>query len=620
MKREIKRLIIEELDLRDRTRGRHRRRRAALRRRARPRFARRAAARDGDRGTLRSPDPRGRRSPSDLRVASTRLPSTSRAPKQPDDITRAHRCHRRGLRLRARSGRDIDLSALDRGRARLLAGQVVRRRRSAHQDRRRDRRSAGQRRRAARSGRSLVPQRRARRACRPRSARIGAARSRVRRSQSRSAHRPAACTRPRPFSVACIARRASDASARRLLSYPLSTTAERIAEVVGGVERIVTLCSACSSGANAIVQAAAWLRSGQARSVLAGGADGLCSLTFTGFNSLERSDRRPVPPVRRDTRRTEPGRGRGASWCSSSRAAARARGAKILPGCPAGQSAPKRITSRTPSRAARLLRGCFAEACGGRASSPAMSTTSTLTAPARRRTTPMEARAIRRRFRRGRRSRVDLVFEGAIGHTLAAAGAIEAALPCSRSSAECPLPAGSSSRIRRSAPSRDGGRPRREAARRGLEFVRIRRHRVRSGVRAAAGATAHRPTAARAPNGGDRDVRRRNPRCGDERASRGVRNRRSPGSASGAARGRPLEVSRSGRSRRFDRAAALVTAGVEQALASARLSSEGVGIVAGTRVRQSRAIRAIREALGRAGPALREPGRISASGAVRVLR
>src|SRR5690606_38341041 len=52
---------------------------------------------------------------------------------------------------------------------------------------------------------------------------------------------------------------AEDRAVQRLLSYPLSTTGERLARVLGPVERVATVCSACSSSANAIVQGAAWI-------------------------------------------------------------------------------------------------------------------------------------------------------------------------------------------------------------------------------------------------------------------------------------------------------------------------------------------------------------------------
>lgn len=53
---------------------------------------------------------------------------------------------------------------------------------------------------------------------------------------------------------------------------------------------VITVCTACSSGSVAVKIALELLRSGQARTVLAGGADCLCRLTYHGFNSLQLID------------------------------------------------------------------------------------------------------------------------------------------------------------------------------------------------------------------------------------------------------------------------------------------------------------------------------------------
>src|SRR4051794_11430146 len=64
----------------------------------------------------------------------------------------------------------------------------------------------------------------------------------------------------------------------RMLSHPLSATSDRLQTAVGPLRRAHTICSACSGGANALLVAAAWIRSGKSHRVLAGGADGLCRL------------------------------------------------------------------------------------------------------------------------------------------------------------------------------------------------------------------------------------------------------------------------------------------------------------------------------------------------------
>jgi 3-oxoacyl-[acyl-carrier-protein] synthase-1/3-oxoacyl-[acyl-carrier-protein] synthase II len=64
----------------------------------------------------------------------------------------------------------------------------------------------------------------------------------------------------------------------------------------------VTICTACSSGAVAIKLALEMLRAGLASRVLAGGADGLCRLTYYGFKSLQLIDPEGSRPLDKDRR------------------------------------------------------------------------------------------------------------------------------------------------------------------------------------------------------------------------------------------------------------------------------------------------------------------------------
>jgi 3-oxoacyl-[acyl-carrier-protein] synthase-1/3-oxoacyl-[acyl-carrier-protein] synthase II len=75
-----------------------------------------------------------------------------------------------------------------------------------------------------------------------------------------------------------------------------------IAREVGCRGPVLTVSTACSSGAVAIKLAHAMLRRGQVRRVLAGGADSLCRLTYYGFNSLQIVDRRGARPLDRERR------------------------------------------------------------------------------------------------------------------------------------------------------------------------------------------------------------------------------------------------------------------------------------------------------------------------------
>ena len=72
--------------------------------------------------------------------------------------------------------------------------------------------------------------------------------------------------------------------------HGLTTVAEELAEQFGCTGPVITVSTACSSGSAAIGIALALLRSGHAQRVLAGGVDSLCRLTYFGFHSLQLVD------------------------------------------------------------------------------------------------------------------------------------------------------------------------------------------------------------------------------------------------------------------------------------------------------------------------------------------
>ncbi|MGH7271701.1 MAG: beta-ketoacyl synthase N-terminal-like domain-containing protein, partial [Polyangiaceae bacterium] len=96
-----------------------------------------------------------------------------------------------------------------------------------------------------------------------------------------------------------------------MLSHPLTATAARLDERMGPFACIRTLSSACSSGANAIVVGALWVLSGDVDAAVVGGADGLCRLTLSGFNSLGVIAPEPCRPFDRVRRGTSLGEGAG---------------------------------------------------------------------------------------------------------------------------------------------------------------------------------------------------------------------------------------------------------------------------------------------------------------------
>ncbi|MCP4137105.1 MAG: 3-oxoacyl-ACP synthase [bacterium] len=87
------------------------------------------------------------------------------------------------------------------------------------------------------------------------------------------------------------------------------TVAEYIARETGCSGPVITVSTACSSGAAAITMALELLKSGQAKEVLAGGADALCRLTYYGFNSLQLIDPEGARPFDSERRGMSVGEG-----------------------------------------------------------------------------------------------------------------------------------------------------------------------------------------------------------------------------------------------------------------------------------------------------------------------
>ncbi len=79
---------------------------------------------------------------------------------------------------------------------------------------------------------------------------------------------------------------------RFLRSNPAQAVA-RALDLTGPVQTIV---NACASGADAVGTAAGWVRAGVCDLAIAGGADELCKVTYNGFISLMITDPRPCRP------------------------------------------------------------------------------------------------------------------------------------------------------------------------------------------------------------------------------------------------------------------------------------------------------------------------------------
>ncbi|MEP7126757.1 MAG: beta-ketoacyl-[acyl-carrier-protein] synthase family protein, partial [Byssovorax sp.] len=213
----------------------------------------------------------------------------------------------------------------------------------------------------------------------------------------------------------------------RLLPHPISATADRLCEAAWPFDRTLTLTSACSSGANAIALADAWIRAGRASRVLVGGTDALCRLTFVGFNLLAAMDPAPCKPF--DARRAGMNLGEGAAFLLLERAdEAQARGAvpiAELAGWAIGSEG-KHITQPEPdgTTAARLMRSALARGRIDPRDVGYINAHGTATVHNDR----AECAALHLAFGESLATIPVSSNKGQIGHTLGAAGAIEAAI------------------------------------------------------------------------------------------------------------------------------------------------------------------------------------------------
>jgi 3-oxoacyl-[acyl-carrier-protein] synthase II len=209
--------------------------------------------------------------------------------------------------------------------------------------------------------------------------------------------------------------------------HPLMATGDRLEETLGPFARVRSISSACSSGANALVVAAGWLLSGEVDAVVAGGSDGLCRLTLSGFNALGILDSAPCRPFDRRRRGTTLGEGSGFLVLETA-SHARRRGAlpiAELAGWALGSEA-HHITNPAPGAAivADLLGRALARARLSPSDIDYVNAHATGTVAS----DVMEAAALTRALG-GEVRRIPVSSsKGQIGHTLGAAGAIEAVI------------------------------------------------------------------------------------------------------------------------------------------------------------------------------------------------
>lgn len=205
---------------------------------------------------------------------------------------------------------------------------------------------------------------------------------------------------------------------------PYFAPAARVADAFGACGPVVTTQLACASGTEAIALAADWVRAGRADVVLAGGSDLLCRFVVVGFNCL-RATAPEARPFDRQRRGLVLGEGAAVVVVEEAGHAAR-RGAPVRARILGAGAAADAVHMTAPDReGGGVVRAVLAALADAGLPPSAVDFVS-----AHGTGTPfndaMEARALVRVF--GERAAPVNSIKGAIGHTLGAAGAFEAAL------------------------------------------------------------------------------------------------------------------------------------------------------------------------------------------------
>lgn len=98
---------------------------------------------------------------------------------------------------------------------------------------------------------------------------------------------------------------------RWVASQPLNSPGDAVARYLRVSGQVLSLSSACASGALAIGAAVEAIRRGRVDVAVAGGSDALCLLTYAGFNSLRAVDEQSCRPFRQERAGLSLGEGAG---------------------------------------------------------------------------------------------------------------------------------------------------------------------------------------------------------------------------------------------------------------------------------------------------------------------
>ena len=211
----------------------------------------------------------------------------------------------------------------------------------------------------------------------------------------------------------------------RIVHYQVQQQGLNLASAFGFQGPLTTISNACASGANAIGHAWEILRAGRAEKVLTGGYDMLCQLTFAGFDSLQALSPTACRPF--DAQRDGLTLGEGAAILTlETLAHAQKRGAEIL-GEIIGYGAATdthHLTQPHPEGKAALA--AMTAACASANLSPAQIDYVNAHGTATPHNDATEAAAINRWAGTHVKQLAVSSTKSSIGHSLGAAGAVEA--------------------------------------------------------------------------------------------------------------------------------------------------------------------------------------------------
>jgi 3-oxoacyl-[acyl-carrier-protein] synthase II len=210
-----------------------------------------------------------------------------------------------------------------------------------------------------------------------------------------------------------------------ILGSPISASADVVANTFDLAGPRLSLSTACSSSANALGMALDWLRLGRVDAVVAGGTESLCRMTFAGFNALHALSREPCRPFDRSRSGLSLGEGAAILVLESAERAAR-RGARVHAELIAyGNSADAHhLTAPHPDGTGAVL--AMRRALAGAGLRPEEIDYINAHGTGTPLNDAVEAGAIRTVFGDATARLAVSSTKGAVGHTLGAAGAIEA--------------------------------------------------------------------------------------------------------------------------------------------------------------------------------------------------